>query len=39
MFIVSGLLICVRAIIQYLNVKRGWHLLSGSAQERLFFFY
>jgi hypothetical protein len=34
-----GLLICVRAIIQYLNVKRGWHLLSGSAQERLFFFY
>ncbi|XP_054263879.1 NEDD4 family-interacting protein 1-like isoform X3 [Macrosteles quadrilineatus] len=34
-----GLLICVRAIIQYLNIKRGWRLLSGSAQERLLFFY
>lgn len=36
---VSGVLICVRAIIQYLNIKRGWRLLSGSAQERLLFFY
>ncbi|XP_075234787.1 nedd4 family interacting protein [Lycorma delicatula] len=34
-----GLLICVRAVIQYLNIKRGWRLLSGSAQERLLFFY
>lgn len=34
-----GVLICVRAIIQYLNIKRGWRLLSGSAQERLLFFY
>ncbi|XP_011494832.1 PREDICTED: NEDD4 family-interacting protein 1 [Ceratosolen solmsi marchali] len=34
-----GLLICVRAIIQYLNIKRGWRLLSGSAQERLLFYY
>lgn len=34
-----GLLICVRAIIQYLKIKRGWRLLSGSAQERLLFFY
>ncbi|XP_015603490.1 NEDD4 family-interacting protein 1-like isoform X2 [Cephus cinctus] len=34
-----GILICVRAIIQYLNIKRGWRLLSGSAQERLLFFY
>ncbi|KAK7871062.1 hypothetical protein R5R35_007263 [Gryllus longicercus] len=34
-----GLLIFVRAIIQYLNIKRGWRLLSGSAQERLLFFY
>ncbi|CAG2058068.1 unnamed protein product [Timema podura] len=34
-----GLLICVRAIIQYLNIKRGWRLLSGTAQERLLFFY
>ncbi|XP_029170076.1 NEDD4 family-interacting protein 1-like isoform X1 [Nylanderia fulva] len=32
-----GILICVRAIIQYLNIKRGWRLLSGSAQERLLF--
>lgn len=36
---VSGILICIRAIIQYLNIKRGWRLLSGSAQERLLFFY
>lgn len=36
---VLGVLICVRAIIQYLNIKRGWRLLSGSAQERLLFFY
>ncbi|KAG7198419.1 hypothetical protein KM043_005807 [Ampulex compressa] len=34
-----GVLICARAIIQYLNIKRGWRLLSGSAQERLLFFY
>ncbi|EZA49911.1 NEDD4 family-interacting protein 1-like protein [Ooceraea biroi] len=34
-----GVLICVRAIIQYLNIKRGWRLLSGTAQERLLFFY
>ncbi|XP_028034596.1 NEDD4 family-interacting protein 2 isoform X2 [Bombyx mandarina] len=34
-----GILICLRAIIQYLNIKRGWRLLSGTAQERLLFFY
>ncbi|XP_014208543.1 NEDD4 family-interacting protein 1-like [Copidosoma floridanum] len=34
-----GILICLRAIIQYLNIKRGWRLLSGSAQERLLFYY
>lgn len=34
-----GVLICARATIHYLNIKRGWRLLSGSAQERLFFFY
>ncbi|KAF4531877.1 hypothetical protein B566_EDAN000906 [Ephemera danica] len=34
-----GLLICVRAIIQYLHIKREWRLLSRSAQERLVFFY
>ncbi|XP_066587669.1 NEDD4 family-interacting protein 1-like [Prorops nasuta] len=39
MIMAFGLLICIRAIIQYLNIKRGWRLLSGSAQERLLFFY
>ncbi|XP_018328730.1 NEDD4 family-interacting protein 1-like [Agrilus planipennis] len=34
-----GLIICIRAILQYLNIKRGWHLLSTSHQERLLFFY
>ncbi|XP_033222061.1 NEDD4 family-interacting protein 1-like [Belonocnema kinseyi] len=34
-----GVLICVRAIIQYLNIKRGWRLLSGSPQEHFLFFY
>ncbi|XP_003696842.1 NEDD4 family-interacting protein 1-like [Apis florea] len=34
-----GVLICARAIVQYLNIKRGWRLLPGSAQERLLFFY
>ncbi|KAE8751948.1 hypothetical protein FOCC_FOCC001425 [Frankliniella occidentalis] len=36
-----GLLICIRAIVHYLNIKRGWQLLSGNphAQERLLFFY
>ncbi|XP_059480342.1 NEDD4 family-interacting protein 2 isoform X2 [Neocloeon triangulifer] len=34
-----GLLICARAIIQYLHIKREWSLLSRSAQERLVFFY
>lgn len=37
--LISGLLICIRAFIQYLNIKRGWRLLSGSAQERLLFYY
>ncbi|CAG9762971.1 unnamed protein product [Ceutorhynchus assimilis] len=34
-----GLIICIRAILQYLNIKRGWHMLSASHQERLLFFY
>ncbi|XP_065344289.1 NEDD4 family-interacting protein 1-like [Cloeon dipterum] len=34
-----GLLICARATIQYLHIKREWSLLSRSAQERLVFFY
>ncbi|ERL85109.1 NEDD4 family-interacting protein 1-like [Dendroctonus ponderosae] len=34
-----GLIICIRAIFQYLNIKRGWHTLSTTHQERLLFFY
>ena len=34
-----GLLICVRAIVQYLHIKRAWSGLSTAARERLFFFY
>lgn len=34
-----GVLICVRAIIQYLCIKREWHRLSRAAQERVVFFY
>ncbi|KAL3267409.1 hypothetical protein HHI36_011538 [Cryptolaemus montrouzieri] len=34
-----GLIICIRAILQYLSIKRGWHMLSASHQERLLFFY
>lgn len=34
-----GFLICVRALVQYISIKRTWRLLSASAQERLLFFY
>ncbi|CAG9861537.1 unnamed protein product [Phyllotreta striolata] len=34
-----GLIICIRALLQYLSIKRGWHMLSASHQERLLFFY
>ncbi|XP_075164300.1 nedd4 family interacting protein [Haematobia irritans] len=34
-----GFLICVRAMIQYVSIKRTWRLLSPSSQERLLFFY
>lgn len=34
-----GFLICVRALVQYISIKRTWTLLSASAQERLLFFY
>ncbi|XP_067646495.1 NEDD4 family-interacting protein 1-like [Eurosta solidaginis] len=34
-----GFLICVRALVQYVSIKRTWRLLSTSAQERLLFFY
>lgn len=36
---IAGLIICIRAVVQYLSIKRGWHLLSASHQERLLFFY
>ncbi|XP_037933744.1 NEDD4 family-interacting protein 1-like isoform X2 [Teleopsis dalmanni] len=39
LIMVFGLLICVRALIQYVSIKRTWRLLSTSAQERLLFFY
>lgn len=34
-----GMLICMRAISQYLRIKKSWRLLSPAARERLFFFY
>ncbi|XP_029407302.2 NEDD4 family-interacting protein 1 isoform X2 [Bactrocera dorsalis] len=34
-----GFLICIRAFLQYISIKRTWRLLSTSAQERLLFFY
>ncbi|KAI4462919.1 hypothetical protein MML48_4g00002086 [Holotrichia oblita] len=33
------LIICIRAILQYLSIKRGWRMLTASHQERLLFFY
>ena len=34
-----GLFICIKAILQYLRIKRTWMSLSNAARERLFFFY
>ncbi|XP_065201221.1 NEDD4 family-interacting protein 2 isoform X2 [Planococcus citri] len=34
-----GLLICIRSLFQYINIKRGWRLMSTATQERLLFFY
>lgn len=34
-----GMLVCMRAIVQYLHIKRNWRHLSSAARERLFFFY
>ena len=34
-----GFLICIRALFQYLSIKKTWNLLSSSAQQRLLFFY
>lgn len=34
-----GCLICVRALVQYVSIKKTWRMMSASAQERLLFFY
>jgi len=34
-----GMLVCMRAVFQYLHIKRTWRRLSTAARERLFFFY
>ena len=34
-----GIMICVRALLQYLSIKKTWRLLSSTAQQRLLFFY
>jgi len=34
-----GMLVCMRAVFQYLHIKRSWRHLSSAARERLFFFY
>lgn len=34
-----GFLICIRALLQYLSIKKTWRMLSSSAQQRLLFFY
>lgn len=34
-----GCLICVRALVQYVSIKRTWRMMSAAAQERLLFFY
>lgn len=39
LIMVFGLLICMRALVQYVSIKRAWRVLSTTAQERLLFFY
>jgi len=34
-----GILICLRACAQFVQIKRSWRHLSSPARERLFFFY
>lgn len=38
LFTIFGLIVCMRAIFQYLHIKRSWSSLSISARERLFFY-
>merc|ERR1712062_471531 len=37
LFTAFGMIVCMRAIFQYLHIKRSWSSLSTSARERLFF--
>ncbi|KAL1459850.1 hypothetical protein WDU94_011803 [Cyamophila willieti] len=34
-----GCLICIRAFLQYITIKKSWNTLSEQAQERFFFIY
>lgn len=34
-----GFLICIRALVQYVSIKRTWRLLTPASQERLLYFY
>lgn len=34
-----GFLICVRALVQYVSIKRTWRMLTPASQERLLYFY
>lgn len=36
--IALGIIVCFRAIIQYVSVKRGWGLLPSLAHERIYFY-
>jgi len=38
LFTAFGMIVCMRAIFQYLHIKRSWSSLSTSARERLFFY-
>lgn len=39
LIMIFGFLICIRALLQYLSIKKTWRMLSSSAQQRLLFFY
>lgn len=38
LFTAFGMIVCMRAIFQYLHIKRSWASLSIAARERLFFY-
>ncbi|KAL7642711.1 UNVERIFIED_CONTAM: hypothetical protein RMT77_007276 [Armadillidium vulgare] len=39
LIMILGLLICVRAILQYINAKREWHQMPHNSRHRFFLFY